>query len=205
MTAPTAFCAFSPEEILSLTDEQIRDSIKIEAIERGIKVPVDLSEGILKTGFRGHEHSATDVWVYMLGSDSYNDQVGWLDEAEALQAMAGAVVVENTYNKGMSGKGIDVKSSVMVKRIRLQSDAQLVKLAELNEFVNDQEEDYDKLVEECVAVVRQVRQDDYDKNVAVERQAEYMRLAGGNPEIAKAFWDKAENLAWPELAQDAQL
>jgi hypothetical protein len=192
------FSELNHQEILELTDDQIRDSIKIEAINR-IKIPVTLSEAIFKTGFRGHVHSNTDVSVYVLASDGYSDQVGWLSEAEALRAMQGAVVLENTYNKGVTGKNIIPKSSVVVKRVRLQSDAQLARLVEIDKFVNDQEEEFDRLVDECSAIVLQIRQDAYNKKVAIERQAEYMRLAGGDAEIAKAFWDKAESLPWIEL------
>ena len=30
-----------------------------------------------------------------------------------------------------------------------------------------------------------------------EKKAEYLRLAGGNEEIAKGFWSKVEKTEWP--------
>jgi hypothetical protein len=42
-----------------------------------------------------------------------------------------------------------------------------------------------------------VRQQAYNAKVRAERKAEYLRLAGGNEEIAKNFWAKAEGTAWP--------
>jgi hypothetical protein len=191
------FSELTEQQILGLSSDKLADAIKIEAINRGIKIPVPLSEAIQLSGFKGHEPTKADVTVYRLGGDSYNDSVGWLTEEQALRAQQGAVMIGSNYKQGRSVPCVS-GDAVIVKRVILPGEPQTFKMAKLEEYVNDQNDEYDVLVAECVERVRIIRQEAYDLNVARERKAEYMRLANNDVAIAKAFWAKAETLAWPD-------
>jgi hypothetical protein len=193
------FAELSETELLNFTADELNDSIKLEAIHQGIAPPVSLSEAIQKSGFTGHVPLKDDVAIYRLGTDGYSNDVGWLSEEAALMAMAGAVALESTYTHGMSGVQIATKQTVLVKRVILPGEAQTYKLAKLDEYVapNESAKAFGELAETCYEIARSHRQAAYNRQVATERRAEYMRLANGDVQVAMAFWAKAETLAWP--------
>ena len=100
---------------------------------------------------------------------------------------------------GVSGKRINPEGAVVVKRVVLPGEPELYKIAKLTEYVYEDTEKYEALLEKCTSKIASVRQEAYNQLIAKERQAEYLRLAGGDVEIAKRFWVKAESLAWPEV------
>ena len=197
------FSELSETELLNFTADELNDSIKLEAIHQGIAPPVSLSEAIQKSGFTGHVSSKDDVPIYRLGTDGYGDDVGWLSEEAALMAMTGAVALQSTYTSGRPGIRIATEQTVLVKRVILPGEAQTYKLAKLDEYVapNESAKAFGDLAEACYEIARSHRQAAYNRQVATERKAEYMRLANGDVQIAMAFWAKAETLAWPVDAE----
>lgn len=195
------FTDLTPDEVLTATAEELTDAIRIEAIEQGIKPPVPLPEAIQLTAYQGHVSTKDDLTIYQLGSESHYDNVGWLTQDEAIRAMQGAVVLESTYSKGRSGKRVAPESSVVIKRVVLPGEPQLYKIAKLEEYTNDNSEKYGELVDQCVDAVQVIRQEAYNRQVALTRKAEYMRLANNDEAIAKAFWAKAETLPWPDASE----
>lgn len=193
------FSELSEAELLNYNADELNDSIKLEAIHRGIAPPVSLSEAIQTSGFKGHIPSKDDVAIYRLGTDGYGDGVCWLSEEAALMAMTGAVALESTYKHGKSGVRIAADSFVVLKRVILPGEAQTYRLHKLDEYVNPTANEFDALADTCYEAARAVRQAAYSRQVALERQAEYVRLANGDVAIAKAFWAKAEKLDWPNL------
>jgi len=195
------FAELSETELLNFTADELNDSIKLEAIHQGIAPPVSLSEAIQKSGFTGHVPSKDDVAIYRLGTDGYaSDDVGWLSEEAALMALTGAVALSSTYSHGKYGIEIATKQTVLVKRAIVPGEAQAYRLAKLDEYVtpNESAKAFDELAEGCYEIARSHRQAAYDRQIATERKAEYMRLANGDAQVAMAFWAKAETLAWPD-------
>jgi hypothetical protein len=193
------FSELTEEAILISNSDYLMDAIRIEALEQGIKPPVPISEAIQLSGFRGHFSTKDSLTVYRLGGESYNDEIGWLSEDEAIRASQGAVLLESTYSKGQCGKKVSVEGAVVIKRVVLPGEPEQYRIAKLVEYVNEDTEKFKALLEECTSKIEAVRQSYYNEQVAKERQAEYLRLAGGDVEIAKRFWVKAETLAWPEV------
>jgi hypothetical protein len=193
------FSELSEAELLNFNADELNDSIKLEAIHQGIAPPVSLSEAIQTSGFTGHIPSKDDVAIYRLGTDGYGDDVGWLSEEAALMAMTGAVALESTYKYGKSGIKIATDGFVVLKRVILPGEAQTYRLHKLDEYVNPTSNEFDALADTCYEAARAARQAAYSRQVALERQAEYVRLANGDVAIAKAFWAKAELLDWPNL------
>jgi hypothetical protein len=192
------FSELTNQQLLDYNSDELMDTVRVEAIEQGIKPPVPISEAIQLSGFRGHFSTKDSLAVYKLGSDGYSDDIGWLTEEEAHRAMQGAVLLESTYSKGVSGKRISANGAVVIKRVVLPGEPEQYKIAKLTEYVNEDTAKYEALLEECTSRIESVRQEAYNQLIAKERQAEYLRLAGGDIEIAKRFWVKAESLAWPE-------
>jgi hypothetical protein len=194
------FSGLSEAELLNFNADELNDSIKLEAIHQGIAPPVSLSEAIQKSGFTGHVPSKDDVAIYRLGTDGYGDEVGWLSEEAALMAMSGAVALRSTYKNNKAGTEIATNQTVLVKRVILPGEAQTYRLAKLDEYVapNESAKAFGELAEVCYEIVRSHRQGAYNRQIAVERKAEYMRLANGDALVAMAFWAKAETLDWPD-------
>jgi len=193
------FSELSEAELLNFNADELNDSIKLEAIHQGIAPPVSLSEAIQTSGFNGHIPSKDDVAIYRLGTDGYGDDVGWLSEEAALMAMTGAVALESTYKHGKSGVKLATDSFVVLKRVILPGEAQTYRLHKLDEYVSPASNKFDELADTCYNAAHTIRQAAYNRQVAIERQAEYVRLANGDVAIAKAFWAKAETFDWPSL------
>lgn len=192
------FSELTKEELVDIEGDVLGDAIRVEAIERGIKIPIKMSEAVSKVAYQGTATSEGDMVVYQLDTEGYYEEVGWLTEEDAIRAMQGVVCIGSTYKNGRNGKKIDHEKVVVVKRIQFPGEPELYKIAQITEWLDEDRTAYDELLDECVSQVRAVRQQDYDDKVARERKAEYLRLADGDEEIAKRFWTKAETLSWPE-------
>ena len=57
-----------------------------------------------------------------------------------------------------------------------------------------------ELLDECENDLSGIRQEEYNAKVNATKRAEYLRLAGNDEAIAKAFWAKTEKTDWPEAA-----
>ena len=65
------------------------------------------------------------------------------------------------------------------------------------EALKEDTEKYDELCEECRVDLEKVRQDDYNQRITQTQRAQYLELAGGNADIAAAFWLKTKGTPFP--------
>lgn len=190
-----AFFRLTKNQILALSQDELADAIKVEAIERGIKIPISLSEAIQRSGFSGYIASPQDQAFYQI--DGKHGEVAWLSQEAATQAMAGSVVLQNTYNKGILGMKLS-DDLPTIKRITIPGPAKTYKVEPLEEYLSEEDrEGFDKLTDEITEAYSVLRREKYNEELAKERQVEYLRLAGGDAEVAKRFWLKSETLEWP--------
>ena len=189
-----SFFQLSRNEIIDLTNEELNDSIRLEAIERSIKPPITLSEALRRSEWRGYQKPAEAIKVFRLRQGWYTTDFGWLDEAKAIAALDGLVKIEKIGYKDDSLK--IVNSDVNVETVFIGVSKHESKAAKFMEYFEDTTE-FDKVRDECLEKYSEVRQQAYNAKVRSERKAEYLRLAGGNEEIAKNFWSKAEGTTWP--------
>ena len=189
-----AFSQLSRTEILNLTNEELNDSIRLEAIERSIKPPITLSEALRRSEWRGYQKPAEAIKVFRLRQGWYTTDFGWLDEAKAVAALDGLVKIEKIGYKDDNLK--IVNSDVNVETVFVGVSKGESKAAKFMEYFDDSTE-FDKVSEECIEKYSAVRQEAYNAKVRAERKAEYLRLAGGNEEVAKNFWSKTEGTTWP--------
>lgn len=197
------FSELTDPEVLALDNQQLNDAIRIEAIERGIKPPIALSEALRRSEYRGYEKPADFTAVYELSfADQYHrSRVGYLDEARALAAIEGAVYIHDTYQGRSTVEEISTVSPTITKRL-IGATPHNSKASKFEEYSEDNTE-FDKVVDECMARHSELRQAAYNAKVRAERKVEYLRLAQGNEDIARSFWAKAEGTTWPEETQAA--
>lgn len=188
------FPQLTRSEVLNLTNEELNDSIRLEAIERGIKPPITLSEALRRSEWRGYQKPAEAIKVFRLRQGYYTSDFGWLDEAKAQAALDGLVKIEKVNYKDESLK--IGRPEVTVETVWVGVDPADLKAAKFEEYLQDDAE-FDKVRDLCLDLYSAIRQEAYNARVRAERKAEYLRLAGNNEEIAKAFWAKAEGTAWP--------
>lgn len=190
------------QEKLALSGEDIHDSIKLEAIHRGVKPPVTLDAVINQYGFTGFTvpPDAT-VFYELVGPSAYSSEAGepcgiaFRTEPEAINALKNAVYISKEgygADKKLKIRGGDFTyRAAFISLTKPQSFG-----SKLESYYQDDAE-YDKLVEEIKAELNTLWQDQYNKQVRAERRKEYMRLAKGDAAIAAAFWSKAESGEFP--------
>lgn len=188
------FSQLTRNETIDLTNEELNDAIRLEAIERGMKPPVTLSEALSRSEWRGYTKPAESIKVFTLKIGYHSSNFGFLDEKLAERALEGMVCVEeNTYSNPRI-KITQERPEVVTKHVGVEAGSQ--KAAKFEEYTQDDTE-FVKVRDECLEKYSEVRQQAYNAKVRAERKTEYLRLAGGSEEIAKKFWAKAEGTAWP--------
>ncbi len=192
------FSQLTRNETIDLTNEELNDCIRLEAIERGIKPPIPLSEALRRSEWRGYQRPAEAIKVFRLRQGWYSTDFGWLDESKAQAALDGLVKIEKLSHKDDSLRICSPEVTVETVWVGVSKHEQ--KAAKFEEFYDDTTE-FDKVRDECIQLYSAVRQQAYDAKVRAERKVEYLRLAGGNEEIAKNFWAKAERTDWPTDAE----
>lgn len=199
---PTRFFDLSEAQKLNLTSEQITDSIKIEAIHRGIKIPYTLEQLTSRLGCQGFNLPADkQVFYEIVRCKKYGGYertgVCFTTAEEARSKLEGAICIDtegyNEKERNVIIKGEWTVQEVYVTLFPLTSFA-----TKLKEVEDDSPcEEFTKLCEECQTNLSELRQARYDAEVRQRKRAEYLRLAQGNLDIAKSFWAKAESSEFP--------
>lgn len=188
------FCDYQDNELPELSNEQLNDAIRIEAIQRGIKPPITLPDALRQSEYVGYRAPAESVKVYRIRVGYEVSDFGWLDEQQAIRAAEGVVKlsVKNYQTKELGFSTETPSVEAVVIGVVPSSD----KAAKFEAYMGDESDEFDKLRDECIERVGRVRQERYNAEVRARKQAEYLRLAGGNIEIAQAFWAKTEGTSW---------
>lgn len=196
----TRYFDLSAAEKLALTGEQFQDAVRIEAIHRGVKPPTTLSDALRQacfTGFVMPREAVTVFEVIVSGKYSGISETGlaYLSKERALAALEGAVGID------VDGYGAASKRSIREAELSIREAAlTLVEPRQFNSTIKEFTEDnkpFEKLAEECRDDLSSIRQADYDHKVNLTKRAEYMRLAGNDETIARAFWAKTEGTEFP--------
>jgi len=151
-----AFSQLSRNEILDLTNEELNDSIRLEAIQRSIKPPITLSEALRRSEWRGYQKPAEAIKVFRLRQGWYSTDFGWLDEAKAVAALDGLVKIEKIGYKDDSLK--IASPEVNVETVFVGVSKGESKAAKFMEYFDDSTE-FDKVSEECIEKYSAVRQE----------------------------------------------
>lgn len=189
------FNDYADADLLGIDNETLNNAIRIEAIQRGVKPPIPISEALRQSEWRGYEKPAEAIKVYRLRQGYYTTDFGWLDESNAQAALDGLVKIEKVGYK--DGHLKICAPDVAVETVWVGVTKAEQKAAKFEEFYEDTTA-FDTVRDECLERFAAVRQAAYDAKVRSEKRAEYLRLAGGDEAIAKAFWGRVEGGEWPE-------
>lgn len=195
------FNDYTDAELLGLDNDTLNDSIRVEAIERGIQPPITLSDALRQSEWKGYQRPGEAVTVYeIVLSGKYENsvptRVAYMDRNLAERALEGVFMVdEDGYGAKAVTKIYSGEPKIQERKIGVSKSVQ--SWAKLQEFTQDSVE-FDAVMEECIERLSKARQDDYNRRVNQEKRTEYLRLAGGDEAIAKSFWAKVERSEWPE-------
>lgn len=190
---------YTDKEKLSLSHEDFQHSITLEAMWRGIKPPITLSEALVRTEYRGYQIPPESTVVFeIVKESSYSNSpsgMAYLDRSKAQAAIDGLVGIEND-GYGATAKKKIAPSGFVIQETRISLRDAKGFQSKLDEFLQDNTE-FETVAQECCEDFSKVRQADYNTRVTAEKRAEYLRLAKGNEEVAKSFWNKTERTEWP--------
>lgn len=194
---------YTEVERAALDGEAFYDAVKREAITRGIKPPVPFSERLKTVGFAGYRVPADAVKFYeIVMPQRYGGGkptgLAYRTEEEAQRALHGAV--------GLSEEGYGATARTVIAAGEWGVRHTYVSLAGAKDYtaaITESDDDcsteaFDTLADECRDDAQRIRQEAYNKQVRAEKRVEYLRLAGGNAEIATAFWTKVETGSFPQ-------
>ncbi|UOF78071.1 mafG [Caudoviricetes sp.] len=190
------FTQYTDQELLSISVQDLNDAIRREAIERGIKPPMPLSEALRTSEWRGYQLPAENAAVWEINKlDGYSKSgIAYLTEELATKALEGLVSVEHGY--GNQAPKLKTGCFGIIKVFISVSPSES-KAEKFEEYYQDDTK-FNDVRDECLKRLGEVRQADYNRRVNAEKKAEYLRLAGGNEDVAKAFWAKVEGGEWPQ-------
>lgn len=192
------FHQLTNEEILTLDNNQLTDAIRVGALDRGIEIPITLPEALRTSEWRGYQQPTSAVKVYCPFAGSYSEPTcGYLSQAEAESAMNGLVMLGTAYRNGKSVPCINSQTSPTIKIVTIGESPNASKSSAFQTAMEAPCEEFEKYRDECLEKSQAVRQSDYDRKVRAEHRKEYLRLAEGNEEIAKAFYARQGRGAWP--------
>lgn len=187
--------SYTDAELAGIDNETLNIAIRVEAINRGIKPPITISEALRRSEWVGYQKPAESIKVFRIRTGYHASEFAWLDEAKAQAALEGMIKVEAIgYSESNGFKICDAKATVETVWIGVSKGES--KAVKFEEFFEDDTE-FQKVVDECLERHSQLRQVAYNTKVRSEKRAEYLRLAGGDEAIAKAFWSKTEGTEFP--------
>jgi hypothetical protein len=189
------FADYTDAELIGIDNETLNIAIRVEAIQRGIKPPITISEALRRSEWIGYQKPAEAIKVFRLRSGYNASEFGWLDEAKAQAALDGLVKIDAIgYSERNGFKISDANATIETVWIGVSKGES--KAAKFEGFFEDDAE-FQKVVDECLERHSQVRQAAYNAKVRSEKRAEYLRLAVGDETIARAFWAKTEGNEFP--------
>ena len=189
------FAAYTDAELLAITNEDLNTAIRVEAIERGIAPPITISEALSASEWRGYQLPPECVRVYGILAGCRDFEFGWLTQESAEAALKGAVRIERSGWPRQIQRLSSDDMSVSIAHVGV-SPAE-TKAATFKAYEDRDSSEFDAVRDECITKYSEVRQRSYDMRVNSEKRSEYIRLAGGNVDIAKAFWAKVESGEFP--------
>lgn len=193
------FHQLTNEEILNLDNSQLTDAIRVGALDRGIEIPITLPDALRTSEWHGYQQPTSSVKIYCPFTGSYDEpRCGYLSQDEAEKALNGLVVLGTSYRNGRSIPCINADHNPTIKVVIVGESPNLSKSAAFKAATEDGGEEFDKYRDACIEKCAVVRQDDYNRKVRAEHRKEYLRLAEGNEEIAKAFYERTGKGAWPK-------
>lgn len=199
------YTELTKQEKIALSNDGFYDAVKLEAIQRGISPPITLSEALRTLEFRGFNIPPDAVSFYEISipeeySNTKETGIAFRTNEEAKRALQGAVCIGRDYG-GSNPKIKNANFSIRETFVTLVSPRCFG--AELESFKQDAKP-FEALADELSKDWSAVLQEDYNARVNAEKKVQYLALAQGNEEIAKAFWAKAERSEWGQ-SPDAPL
>jgi hypothetical protein len=202
----TRYFDLTESQKLDISNDDLATAIRIEAVNRGIKPPLQLDEETIKTEWTGFQTLPNSVVFYEIQSPTQWGStkatgIMFKTEAEAWAACQNAFGVEH---EEYGERKTEIRTGEFrVQAVNISSVKPKTVTAKIEDYFQDDAE-FDKLAKECVDDLSMIRQSDYDKKVLTNKRKSYMALAQGNEEIARAFWEKTEGGEFPADQREEQ-
>jgi len=174
-------------------------SFELEAIARGVQIPITLPDYLLTLDRVGYHIPGEAAKVYELCiNKGYGDPrptgIAYLSQEAAERALEGSVACY-TEGYGNTEKWVlgDSMGTVLCRHISLTKPiGKLFSIEPLEKDIKAFEDLCDELSKEITAIM----QEDYDAGVRLAKRTKYLDLANGDVAIAQNFWNGMESTPW---------
>lgn len=190
------------EEKLAFSEPDLNSAINLEAVERGIAIPVSLENLLKQHPFVGFTTPGDAVFFYeVCCPQSYGSGkptgLCFKTIEEARNAIQNGLAIESD-GYGINNRQKVIYGDFVIREVFISLTKPKTFAIAVEEAESAGGEGYNKLCEECCKDLQGLRQAEYDQQVNQRKRQEYIALAGGDEEIAKRFWNKSERGEFPE-------
>jgi hypothetical protein len=193
---------YTETERTQLTDDLFYDAVKLEAISRGIKVPIPQAQALKNIGYVGFQIPPDALKLHEICTgEKYGGSKGtglcFTTEEAAKAALVGAVLIyEDGYGATARTKISSAEPSIALRFIGGGSTKSFqARVEESDDF--EVVPEFEALATECKEDCARIMQATYMSAVRAQKREEYLRLAQGNEQIAASFWAKVETGTFP--------
>jgi hypothetical protein len=186
---------------LGLTDADFNEAVRLEAAKRGVRLPIPVADLIEHRLGYTRPVDAVTVFEIMIPSGWSGSQepckLAFKTSKAAEEAMEGALCL------GGEGYG-DARRTVLrggafgIRQVPISVERPLTRGETVKPAEDAGSPEFDALVEELMQDWKSVASADVAAKVRARQRDQYIELAKGDEDIAKAFWAKAyPDTDWP--------
>lgn len=191
----------SQKAALASNPEAKEEAFKLEAIDRGIAVPLSIPEQMDAMRFTGFQIPASATRIYEVCiTKGYGDNrptgLCFTSQDAAEKAVKGSLAVYETgYGENAHPVIADSEATITCRHVSLVKQG--VKVFTLDAYENESKA-FSELCDELCKEIQGILQEDYDTKINQQKKASYLELAKWDEDIARGFWAKIERGPWPE-------
>ena len=203
------FSELTLTDFLTISDTDLTDAIRKQAIVNGLNIPISMPEALTKSTYAGYTPKTDTFTVWQIATKQgygglTTGDTAYLTRQAAEFAMQGMILIKPITDKKYNTIGYELTDDNLEFRI-IEKSLGITecgkKLAHYSDLIKEVDpKPFMDFVDECITIVSETINEHRQKELNKVRMAEYLRLAGNDEVVAKSFWAKNyPNVAWTSV------